>query len=69
MIKWEALLEILARLERYAGRQRSSHWIELARSDRYRDLVRDLIVNYYDINYKKPLQSRGRNSARQTETA
>ena len=50
----EALLEILARLERYAGKQRSSHWIELARSDRYRDLVRDLIVNYYDINYKKP---------------
>ena len=50
----EALLEILARLERYAGRQRSSHWIELTRSDRYRDLVRDLIVNYYDINYKKP---------------
>ena len=50
----EALLEILARLERYAGKQRSSHWIELVRSDRYRDLVRDLILNYYDINYKKP---------------
>ena len=50
----EALLEILSRLERYAGRQRSSDWIELVRSDRYRDLVRDLIVNYYDINYKKP---------------
>ena len=51
----EALLEILARLERYAGRQRSSDWMDLVRSDRYRDLVRDLIVNYYDINYKKPL--------------
>ena len=50
----EALLEMLSRLERYAGKQRSSHWMELARSDRYRDLVRDLIVNYYDINYKKP---------------
>jgi len=50
----EALLEILARLERYAGSQRSSHWMELVKSDRYRDLVRDLIVNYYDLNYKKP---------------
>ena len=50
----EVLLQILARLEKYAGRQRSSDWMELARSDQYRDLVRDLIVNHYDINYKKP---------------
>ena len=50
----QALLETLSRLERYAGKQRSSDWMELVRSDRYRDLVRDLILNYYDINYKKP---------------
>ena len=50
----QALLETLSQLERYAGKQRSSDWMELVRSDRYRDLVQDLIVNYYDINYKKP---------------
>ena len=48
------LLEILTRLERYAGQKRSSYWVELVREGRYRELVRDLIINYYDVNYKKP---------------
>ena len=68
--------EILARLERYVGRKRSSHYMELARSDRYRDLARDLIVNYYDLRHQLQLtasgwdlQPGGRNSARQTEIA
>ena len=29
-------------------------WCDLVSNGRYRDLVRDLIVNYYDLNYKKP---------------
>ena len=48
------LTQILTSLERYAGQKKSLHWVELVSQGRYRDLVRDLIVNYYDLNYKKP---------------
>ena len=50
----EHLLTIISSLERYAGSKRSQMWCDLVSDGRYRDLVRDLIVNYYDLNYKKP---------------
>ena len=48
------LTKIVSSLERYAGKERCSRWCNLIRDHRYEELVRELIVDYYDLNYKKP---------------
>ena len=49
------LLNILKDLERYAGKKKSLLWSNFVENNQYKELVTDLIVNYYDLNYKKPL--------------
>merc|ERR1712112_36251 len=46
---------ILKDLERYAGKKKSLLWSNFVENNQYKELVTDLIVNYYDLNYKKPL--------------
>ena len=48
------LLTIISSLERYAGHERCNSWCDLVKDGKYEDLVRELIVDYYDLNYKKP---------------
>ena len=50
----DLLIKIVSSLERYAGKERSNRWCDLVRNRNYEDLVRELIVDYYDLNYKKP---------------
>jgi len=50
----ETLLKNLSDLERHAGKRKSSYWCDLVKNYHYEELVQDLIVNYYDLNYKKP---------------
>ena len=50
----EYLLQILDSIERYAGKKKIQSWKHLVMEKRFRELVSELIVNYYDINYKKP---------------
>ena len=50
----EYLLQILDSIERYAGRKKIQSWKNLVIEKRFRELVSELIVGYYDLNYKKP---------------
>ena len=50
----DSLLNIVSSLERYAGQKRCNHWCDLVRNRKYEELVTELIVDYYDLNYKKP---------------
>ena len=37
-----------------AGKQKPKEWIQLAKEGNFEKLTRELIVEYYDKNYKKP---------------
>ena len=48
------LTNIISSLERYTGKKRCNRWQDLIKNDKYEELVEELIVDYYDLNYKKP---------------
>ena len=48
------LIEILTKLEKHAGKKKPAEWCEMVRSSQYEELIEDLMVEYYDKNYKKP---------------
>jgi len=48
------LVELISRLEKHAGKQKPKEWIQLARESKWQELTRELIVEYYDRNYKSP---------------
>ena len=37
-----------------AGKQKPKEWIQLAKEGNFEKLTKELIVEYYDKNYKKP---------------
>ena len=41
-------------LETHAGKQKPKEWIQLAKEGNFEKLTKELIVEYYDKNYKKP---------------
>ena len=49
-----SLEDLLGRLEKHAGKQKSKDWIQLAKEGDFEKLTKELIVGYYDLNYKKP---------------
>jgi len=48
------LVMLLEKLEKHAGKKKSQEWIDLVRGGKFQDLTRELIVDYYDKNYKTP---------------
>jgi len=48
------LVELLTRLEKHAGKQKPKEWIQLAKESKWQELTKELIVEYYDRNYKSP---------------
>ena len=48
------LIELLTRLEKHAGKELPEKWIQLVKEKNFEKLTRDLIVEYYDKNYKTP---------------
>jgi len=53
----EQLLMILNSLEKWSGKKKVQVWRDLASERNYRELVNSLIVDHYDINYKKPVRN------------
>jgi hypothetical protein len=49
-----SLEDLLGRLEKHAGKQKAKEWIQLAKEGNFEKLTKELIVQYYDKNYKKP---------------
>lgn len=47
--------ESLARIERYAGRRRTERWLGLHGSGRVRELVGEMLEQFYDVGYDKSL--------------
>jgi tRNA 2-selenouridine synthase len=50
----EQLIELLGRLEKFAGKKKVKEWVELVRENKFYELTKELIVEYYDKNYQKP---------------
>lgn len=48
------LMEVLAKLARYAGKKRIEELKTLLTQRKYHDVARELCERYYDRNYKKP---------------
>jgi len=46
--------DLLLKLGKHAGEKKCQTWIGLVEKEEFEELVRDLIINYYDISYKKP---------------
>ena len=51
---FHCIFSVILQLSPDSGKQKPKEWIQLAKEGNFEKLTKELIVEYYDKNYKKP---------------